>query len=89
MDAGLMRCDDWSARPVRSPAPPASAEAEYFRRRAAQEQRAALQSRDVRVRRVHLEMALRYRALLREAEAGRGAELRLRLRVDSGRAEGR
>src|SRR5215208_3292584 len=41
-------------------APPTSSDAEYFRRRTAQEQRAALQSRDLRVRRVHLEMAERY-----------------------------
>ena len=76
MDAGLTSCDNWSAKLARSPARPASADAEYFRRRTAQEQRAALQSRDVRVRRVHFEMALRYSALSLEAETYCGAGLR-------------
>jgi len=76
MDAGLRSWEHRSAKLAHLPARPASADAEYFRRRTAQEQRAALRSRDVRVRRVHLEMALRYRALSREVEADRGAELR-------------
>ena len=55
---------------------PTCSDAEYFRRRTAQEQRAAQQSRDFRVRRVHLEMAERYRALSREGEAHRAVALR-------------
>lgn len=43
----------------------------YFRRRAASEQIAATSARDMRVRQVHLEMAERYRAQIRAAEAFR------------------
>jgi len=75
-ETSLKGCEHWSML-TRLPARPASADAEYFRMRTAQEQRAALQSRDLRVRRVHLEMALRYRALLGQAGMRCGAELRL------------
>jgi hypothetical protein len=37
----------------------------YYRRRASQERTAALQARDPRVRRVHLEMAERYEERVR------------------------
>ena len=72
MDAGLRSWEHW-----RLPARTARADAEYFRFRTAQEQRAALRSHDARVRRVHLEMAVRYRALSHEAETHGGVELRL------------
>ena len=42
---------------------------DYFRMRAAREQTAARNAQDVRVRRVHLDMAERYQALVRVAEA--------------------
>jgi len=41
-----------------------SANIEYFQRRESQERLAASQSSDLRVRRVHLEMAIRYGALV-------------------------
>jgi len=77
MDADLRGWEHRSAKLAHLPTRPARGDAEYFRRRTVQEQRAALRSDDVRVRRVHLEMALRYRALSRDAEMRRGAKLRL------------
>ena len=41
----------------------------YFRRRASEERTAALNSRDPRVRRVHVEMAERYEGRVREMRA--------------------
>ncbi|HET7606302.1 MAG TPA: hypothetical protein VFK28_09565 [Sphingomicrobium sp.] len=41
----------------------------YFRRRASEERTAALNSRDPRVRRVHVEMAERYEGRVREMTA--------------------
>ena len=77
MDASLRGWEHRPAKLARLPARPGRADAEYFRHRTAQEQRAALQSHDVRVRRVHLEMALRYRVLSREAETDRRSQLSL------------
>jgi hypothetical protein len=44
-----------------------STDFDYFRRRAAEERTAAVESRDLRVRRVHLEMAKRYAGFVRTA----------------------
>ena len=55
----------------------ANSDSEYFRHRETQERLAASQSDDLRVRRVHLEMAMRYGALVKGAEADCGTELRL------------
>lgn len=41
---------------------------EFFQRRAAEERSAAMQSADLRVRRVHLDMAKRYGQLVRQRE---------------------
>ena len=71
----LPECDCSGRR--RTPVPPTSADLSYFRLRGIQEQTAALEARDVRVRRVHFEMADRYRALAQGAEAGCKTELRL------------
>jgi len=49
---------------------------DYFRMRAASERVAAEHARDMRVRRVHLEMAERYGALIRIGERGPGARPR-------------
>ena len=57
--------------------PATEADLDYFRSRAAHEKMAAAQADDVRVRRVHLEMAQRYGILIRAAEATSGAGLRL------------
>ena len=54
-----------------------NSDTEYFCRRAAQERRSALQSRDLRVRRVHLEMAERYRAVSPNAGTHGAAEFSL------------
>lgn len=76
-EAQVVRGTDWLHPQRRHPvARPTSSDVEYFRRRTIQEQTAALRSRDLRVRRVHLEMAERYRALSREAERHGEAELR-------------
>ena len=55
----------------------ANSDAEYFRRRETQERIAARRSTDLRVRRAHLEMAMRYDALVKGVEANCGTELRL------------
>lgn len=47
----------------------AESDFDYLRMRALKELSAAASGRDIRVRRVHLEMAKRYQALLRRAEA--------------------
>lgn len=61
---------DWrGAQPASLGAHPANANLDYFRCREAQERAAASQSSDLRVRRVHLEMALRYGALISRPEA--------------------
>ena len=75
MDADLRKLER-RASPGPLRARPASADADYFQRRTMQEHLAALGSRDVRVRRVHLELALRYGALTREAKMLRWAGLR-------------
>ena len=76
-EAQVVRGTHWLHPHRRHPATrPTSSDAEYFRRRTAQEERAAQQSRDIRVRRVHLEMAERYRALSREGEAHHAPALR-------------
>jgi hypothetical protein len=67
---------DWS-RLRRTAVRPTRADLAYFRLRKMQEQTAALEAHDVRVRRVHLEMADRYRVLAQGAEAGCKTELRL------------
>ncbi len=54
-----------------------SRDLEYFRWRAAKERTAALQSRDLRVRRAHLEMAERYAGRIRAAALPDGLALRL------------
>jgi hypothetical protein len=59
--------------------PAIESDLDYFRSRAANEKAAANQAHDIRVRRVHLEMAERYRILIRATEAGSGARLRLML----------
>ena len=77
-EARVVQDADWRhAQQTPPTARPASRDVEYLRRRAAQEQTAALQSRDLRVRRVHFEMAELYCSLINRAEAGSGAELRL------------
>ena len=68
---------DWSRLRRTDAVPPTPADLAYFRLRRMQEQTAALEALDVRVRRVHLEMADRYRALAQGAEAGCKTELRL------------
>lgn len=50
---------------------------DYFRRRAAEEQTAAVGSRDLRVRRVHREMAERYAGRIRAAASPDEIALRL------------
>jgi hypothetical protein len=50
---------------------------DYFRTRAAREQAASTGAHDMRVRQVHLEMAERYRALIRAGEASRRSGLHL------------
>ena len=60
---------DWS-RVRRAGATPTKGDRNYFRLRCAQEQEAAREARDTRVRLVHLEMAERYGALVRIAEQG-------------------
>ena len=50
---------------------------DYFRKRAAVEQAGAEGAHDIRVRQVHLEMAERYRALMRAGEASQQAQLHL------------
>ena len=55
----------------------ATADVDYFRRREAQEREAASQSSDVRVRCVHLEMAIKYGILAEGAEPNCRTELRL------------
>ena len=47
----------------------AESDLDYLRMRAVKELGAAAGARDIRVRRVHLEMAKQYQALLRRAEA--------------------
>ncbi len=54
-----------------------SRDLDYFRRRAAKERTAAIQSRDSRVRRAHLEMAERYAGLVRAAALTDELALRL------------
>jgi hypothetical protein len=49
----------------------------YYRRRVTEEQIAALGSEDARVRRVHIEMAGRYRDLVRSVTSRGEGELRL------------
>jgi hypothetical protein len=49
----------------------------YYRRRVTEEQIAALGSRDARVKRVHAEMACRYRDLVRKYPALRTDKLRV------------
>lgn len=52
-----------------------SSDLDYFRMRVRKERAAATTARDVRVRRVHLELAERYHALIRDAERGAAAHL--------------
>lgn len=54
-----------------------SSDLDYFRMRAAMEQTAAANAHDVRVQRVHLEMAERYQASIQAVEAGSRSSLRL------------
>lgn len=54
----------------------ANADVEYFRRRQAQERTAASRSSDVRVRQVHLEMAIKYGALVSGADPQRETRTR-------------
>jgi hypothetical protein len=69
---------DWRhPQPRHGAARATNSDTEYFCRRAAQEQRAALHSRDLRVRRVHLEMAERYRAVSPNAGTHGAAEFGL------------
>jgi len=49
---------------------------DYLRMRAAHEQTAGGNAADIRVRRVHLEMAKRYQALIRATETAAAADLR-------------
>lgn len=52
------------------------ADLNYFRTRAARERSAAANASDMRVRQVHLEMAERYQANIRVAEADRRTDVR-------------
>jgi len=77
-EAQVLRGTHWRYPQRSHPAArPTSSDVEYFRRRTAEEQRAAFQSRDPRVRSVHLEMAERYRALSLKAEMHHAVDLRL------------
>lgn len=76
-EARLVAGADWREGQCAAAAEPsASSDSEYFRHRATQELMAARQSCDLRVRRVHLELAMRYRALVTGAEDC-GTEVRL------------
>ena len=76
--ARLVAGADWrAAQVVYAAKGSAAADIEYFRRREAQERLGASQSSDVRVRRVHLEMAIRYGALVSSTEAQCRAKLRI------------
>src|SRR5690348_14597347 len=56
---------DWRRMSSSAVTPVSSYDADYYRRRAASERQAADDAHDSRVRRVHLEMAERYQALVR------------------------
>lgn len=75
LDAGLATAAKDAAE--RATTSRAESDLDYFRMRAAREQAAARNAGDLRVRRVHLEMAELYRLLARDAEARSPARLRL------------